>query len=151
MTSILGILCLQTRSSCKSTPDSSLTRKGHVQYKVSNKALPHSTHPPWSHTSFLALFKEKRSQVCHKKSSFLSWIEGKLLLADVDRPAEISQFYNIINKDNILRFKIPMNNSILVEVLKCFNGLMDIVASLNLREISLVSESVKKRAISMLN
>ena len=44
-----------------------------------------------------------------------------------------------------------MHDSVLVEVLKCFDCLMYIVASLNLREISLVSESVKKRAISMLN
>ena len=75
--------------------------------------------------------------------SLITRLKIYVRFACVNGPAEISQFYNIIHENDILRFKIPMDHTIFVEMHESADGLSDVVSSFSFREESFLSQDIK--------
>lgn len=75
--------------------------------------------------------------------SLITRLKIYVRFACVNGPAEISQFYNIIHENDILRFKIPMDHTIFVEMHESADGLPDVVSSFSFREESFLSQDIK--------
>ena len=63
----------------------------------------------------------------------------------MDGPAEIGQFDNIVDEDDILGFQVAVDDAVGMEVDQCFYGLLNVTGRLGLAEILFGSESIPQR------
>ncbi len=88
--------------------------------------------------------------MCHKRCFSLSCIIKWLLIAHVDGPAEISQFYYVVDQDYVLGFEIPVDYVVAVEVDQGFDRLGNVVGGLDFGEEFLLTEAVEEGGLSEL-
>ena len=66
----------------------------------------------------------------------------------MNRPSEISQLDLIINRqENILRLDVPMDNLMMMDILKVLNYLVDVECGTGLGEFLLVLENLVELAV----
>ena len=53
----------------------------------------------------------------------------------MDGPAEISQFDDIVDEDDVLGFQVAVDDAVGMEVDQCLYGLLDVAGRLGLAEI----------------
>lgn len=79
-----------------------------------------------------------------KRYFFLSYITKCVLIADVDRPSEVCQFYDVIDQDYILRLEVSVYYVVAMKVNQCFYCLSYVVGRLDLREEFFLAEAVEE-------